>query len=110
LILSAKEFDKSINFVTNLKYNPDWIKLIQDSTDLDLQEIVRENQPSEIKKKEFSTMQWLIKESVERSGKIPDVIWDKGAMGKEPIIRLFAKTSKEMIEKLIKIVRVIDNE
>jgi len=110
LILSAKEFDKSINFVTNLKYNPDWIKIIQDSTDLDLQEIVRENQPSEIKKKEFSTMQWLIKESIERSGKIPDVIWDKGAMGKEPIIRLFAKTSKDMIEKLIKIVRVINNE
>jgi len=110
LILSAKEFDKSINFVTNLKYNPDWIKLIQDSTDLDLQEIVRKNKQSKKKKKEFSTMQWLIKESVERSGKIPDVIWDKGAMGKEPIIRLFAKTSKEMIEKLIKIVRVIDNE
>ncbi len=104
LILSAKEFDKSINFVTNLKYNPDWIKKIQDSTDLDLQEIVRENQPSEIKKKEFSTMQWLIKKSVERSGKIPDVIWDKGAMGKEPIIRLFGKNSKNMIEKLEKII------
>ena len=110
LILSAKEFDKSINFVTNLKYNPDWIKVIQDNTDLDLQEIIRENQPSEIKKKEFSTMQWLIKESVERSGKIPDIIWDKGAMGKEPIIRLFGKNSKNMIEKLEKIITAIQKQ
>ena len=110
LILSAKEYDKSINFVTNLKYNPDWIKAIQDNTDLDLQEIIRENQPLEIKKKEFSTMQWLIKESVERSGKIPDIIWDKGAMGKEPIIRLFGKNSKNMIEKLEKIITAIEKQ
>ncbi len=108
LILSAKEFDKSINFVTNLKYNPDWIKAILDSTDLNLQEIIREDQPSEIKRKEFSTMQWLIKESVERNGRMPDVIWDKGAMGKEPIIRLFGKNSKDMIEKLEKIITAIE--
>ena len=110
LILSAREFDKSTNFVTNLKYNPDWIKIIQDNTDLDLHEIIRENQPSEIKKKEFSTMQWLIKESVERSGRIPDIIWDKGAMGKEPIIRLFGKNSKNMIEKLEKIITAIEKQ
>lgn len=110
LILSAKEFDKSINFVTNLKYNPDWIKSIQDNTDLDLLEIIRGNQPREIEKKEFSTMQWLIKESVERSGKIPDIIWDKGAVGKEPIIRLFGKNSKNMIEKLEKIITAIEKQ
>ena len=108
LILSAKKFDKSINFVTNLKYNQDWIKSIQECTDLDMHEIIREKQPSEIKKKEFSTMQWLIKESIERSGKIPDIIWDKGAMGKEPIIRLFGKNSKSMIEKLEKIIIAIE--
>ncbi len=55
-------------------------------------------------------MQWLIKESVERSGKIPDIIWDKGATGKEPIIRLFGKNSKNMIEKLEKIIRVIEKQ
>ena len=110
LILSAKKFDKSINFAMNLKFNPDWIMAIQNNTDLNLQEITRENQPREIKQKEFSTMQWLIKESVERSGKIPDIIWDKGASGKEPIIRLFGKNSKNMIEKLEKIIRTIEKQ
>ena len=42
--------------------------------------------------KEFSTMQWIIKESLDKNGKIPDVIWDKGSIGKEPMIRLFGKT------------------
>jgi len=107
LILSAKKFDNSINYVINLKYNPNWIDLIQQNTDLELQEIIREDQPEEIKKQEFSTMQWLIKESIASKGKIPDIIWDKGAMGKEPIIRLFSKNSKNMIEKLKKIIEII---
>jgi len=107
LILSAKEFDNSINYVINLKYNPNWIDLIQQNTDLELQEIIRDDQPEKIKKQEFSTMQWLIKESITSKGKIPDIIWDKGAMGKEPIIRLFSKNSKDMVEKLKKIIEII---
>ncbi len=52
-------------------------------------------------------MQWLIKECVDKTGKVPDIIWDKGAIGKEPMIRLFAKTSAEMIDKLKKIIEII---
>jgi len=110
LILSAKEFDNSINYVINLKYNPNWIDLIQQNTDLELQEIIREDQPEKIKNQEFSTMQWLIKESMANKGKIPDIIWDKGAIGKEPIIRLFGKDSKDMVKKLQKIVNIINNK
>ncbi len=109
LILSAKEYDNSINFVMNLKYKSDWISAIQENTDLKLKEIVRKDQPDEIKTKEFSTMQWLIKESIEKLGKIPDIIWDKGSLGKEPMMRLFAKNSKKMIKKLRKIIGAINN-
>ena len=107
LILSAKEFDNSVNFVINLKFEQEWIQLISSHTDLKLQEIIREEQPDELKKKEFSSMQWLIKNSFEKYGTIPDIIWDTGSIGKEPIIRLFGRDSKEMIEKLRKIVSVI---
>ena len=107
LILSAKEFDNTINFVINLKFEQEWIQLISSRTDLKLQEIIREEQPDEVKKKEFSTMQWLIKNSSEKYGTIPDIIWDSGSIGKEPIIRLFGRDSKEMIEKLRKIISVI---
>ncbi len=107
LVLTAKQYDNSINFVINLKYSPSLINTIQEKTDLKLKEILREKQPEEIKNKEFSTMQWLIKECVDNTGHIPDIIWDKGAMGKEPMIRLFAKNSTEMIDKLRKITRLI---
>jgi hydroxymethylpyrimidine/phosphomethylpyrimidine kinase len=107
LLLTAKEYDNSINFVMNLKYNPKWITLIKENTELELEEITREEQPEIIKEKEFSTMQWLIKKSYSKIGKIPDIIWDKGSIGKEPMMRLFGRSSKDMISKLTKIIALV---
>ena len=103
LLLAAKKYDSAINFVMNLKYTPDLIERLKKDTNMELFEFKRDSQPFDIEKKEDSTMQWLIKESIKASGKIPDIIWDTGAIGKEPMIRLFANNYKEMINKLIDI-------
>ncbi len=110
LILEVKKFDKSINYVINLKYRPELVKTLQKETDLELKEILREKEPESLKKKEFSTMQWLIKESINENGKIPDIIWDKGSIGKEPMIRLFGKNSTDIIEKIEKIINIIKDD
>ncbi len=107
LILEAKKIDKSVNYVINLKYTPELIKTLQKETNLELIEILRENEPEKLKKKEFSTMQWLIKESINGNGKIPDIIWDKGSIGKEPMIRLFGRDSVDIIKKLEKIIKIL---
>jgi hydroxymethylpyrimidine kinase/phosphomethylpyrimidine kinase len=107
LLLSAKKYDNSINFVINLRYKEKYIKELENNTDLIAYEFFRETQPDNIRLKEHTTMQWLIKESIEKIGKIPDIIWDKGAIGKEPIIRVFAKNSKDMISKLEKIINSV---
>ena len=105
LVLTAKKFDKSVNFVMNLKYIPRVINSLQTKSSLDLIEFERETQPVNIEKKEDSTMQWLIRESFEKYKKIPDIIWDKGAIGKEPMMRLFAKTSENVVKKLKEIMK-----
>ncbi|UCC21097.1 MAG: hypothetical protein JSV62_07425 [Promethearchaeota archaeon] len=110
LILTAKEFDNSINFVINLKYIPELIEKIKQNSNLELKEINREGQPENVKEKEYSTMQWLINESVKKMGKIPDIIWDKGAIGKEPMMRLFGKNSNDIIRKLEQIINLIKNK
>jgi hydroxymethylpyrimidine/phosphomethylpyrimidine kinase len=110
LILTAKEFDNSINFVINLKYIPELIESIKKNSKLELQEIVREEQPESVKEKEYSTMQWLINESVKKKGKIPDIIWDKGAIGKEPMMRLFGKNSNDIIKKLEQIIKLVKQD
>jgi len=107
LVLTAKKFDNSINFVMNLKYIPRVIDSLQTNSSLDLIEFERETQPVNVEKKEDSTMQWLIRRSFEKYKKIPDIIWDKGAIGKEPMMRLFAKTSENVIKKLKEIMEHI---
>ena len=109
LILSVKEFDNSFNFVTNLRYKETYIRRIREKTNLTTFEFLRESQPDSIKHEERYTMRWLIEESKNSIGGIPDIIWDKGSIGKEPMIRLFSKTSEDMIQKLKEIIRVIDN-
>ena len=106
LILEAKKFDNSINIVVNLKYNPEWVKRIESKTDLKLKEIIREDQPKNTILQEESTMQWLIKRSIEEIGVIPDIIWDKGSIGKEPMLRLFGRNSKDIKAKLEKIIQL----
>lgn len=107
LILTAKEFDNSINFVMNLKYKKEYIVKIKKHTDLAVYEFQRITQPDGVKKKEHSTMQWLIKKCIEEEGNIPDIIWDSGSIGKEPMIRLFGKSADNIIEKLHKIINAL---
>lgn len=107
LLLMAKESDDSINYVMNLKYDLDLLTLIQEQTSIELHEIKRESQPDYIKSKDFSTMQWIIKEGVKKTGRVPDIIWDKGSQGKEPMMRLFGKNSEDMILKLTKIINLL---
>jgi len=107
LILSVKKFDNKVNIVMNLKYIPELIDRIKFNSELEIREIIRAQQPEDVKEKEHSTMQWLIKETFEKSGRIPDIIWDKGAKGKEPMIRLFGTISKDIIQKLDKILELI---
>jgi len=108
LILEAKKFDPSVNFVVNLKYKFEWINAIKNSTNLELKEIVREDQPENVKLHEKSTMQWLIQRSIKEIGRIPDIIWDRGSIGKEPMIRLFGKNSEDIILKLKQIIKSIN--
>lgn len=107
LLLTVKNFNKNINVVINLRYLEEVIEKLKTNSSLFLIEIDRTKEPENLKKEEHSTMQWLIKQVVDKNGTIPDIIWDKGAIGKEPMIRLFAENADQMINKLRTIVKLI---
>jgi hydroxymethylpyrimidine/phosphomethylpyrimidine kinase len=43
-------------------------------------------------------MEWGTSYALQRV--IPDVIWDRGGIGKEPMIRILGKNPAEVVEKL----------
>lgn len=108
LVLTAKKFDNSYNIVINMKYVPELLKSLQDDSTMEIVEFDRTSQPKKVKLKEKSTMQWAVESIFNENKIVPDIIWDKGAIGKEPIMRVFARNAEEMISKIKTIIKYLD--
>ena len=45
-------------------------------------------------------MTWGVTYAIERFGRVPDVVFDRGGVGKEPMIRLLGETPADVVDKL----------
>jgi hydroxymethylpyrimidine/phosphomethylpyrimidine kinase len=64
----------------------------------------RADEPIQIKKQEGSSLEWGTQE-VLKEGKIPDIIFDRGDVGKEPMVRVIGKNPDEVVRKVLKVKR-----
>ena len=53
-------------------------------------------------------MEWGTKHAITLLGRLPDVIYDTGSIGKEPMIRILGKNPEEVLLKIRKLVEHID--
>lgn len=95
IILTAMRFNKNMRSAMNIKYTPELVEKIKE-TGLTVYSFSREEEPKDVE----STMEWGTTFVVQKHGKVPDGIWDKGTVGKEPMIRLLGKNPEELIKKL----------
>ncbi len=100
MILAMMEHDKEKRSAINVKYS---LQIIEACKELGMRisSFEREKEPTDVK-----TMDWGVREaSVEFS---PDVIFDLGAVGKEPMIRIFGNTAVEVAGKVKRIVESLE--
>ncbi|HID25209.1 MAG TPA: bifunctional hydroxymethylpyrimidine kinase/phosphomethylpyrimidine kinase [Thermoplasmata archaeon] len=95
IILTTMKFNKNMRSAMNIKYTPELMEKIKE-TGLTVCSFSREEEPEEVE----STMKWGTTFVIRKHGEVPDVIWDKGSVGKEPMIRLLGKTPEDLIKKL----------
>ncbi len=95
IILAAINHDKNIRSVINLKYS--W-KIVDTckKNNLKIGFFNRAEEPKTVE----STMEWGTKEVIQKHGFVPDIIYDIGSVGKEPMIRLLGKNPDNVIKKL----------
>ena len=62
----------------------------------------RKDEPSDV-----STMEWGVARAIKGAGRVPDVIYDTGGVGKEAMIRLLGKDAMEVAGKAIEIARAM---
>lgn len=92
LILRMMEQDKERRSAMNVKYTPE-ILLACKEAGLQIASFERAKEPADVK-----TMDWGVREA--SSEFVPDVIFDLGAIGKEPMVRIFGNTAVEVAGKV----------
>lgn len=98
IVLTAMRFDPSMRAAMNIKFEEDWIPLLEASP-LDVASFSRKDEPTEVKEKEGSTLEWGVNQVCSRLGRVPDIIYDRGDAGKEPMIRVLGRDALSVVEK-----------
>jgi predicted fused transcriptional regulator/phosphomethylpyrimidine kinase len=86
----------------NIRYSPAIIKACE-KLDFRMASFDRKMEPENIKEKEGSTLEWGTREAIKMLDHIPDCVYDKGEIGKEPMIRVLGKEPMDVVEKVWKI-------
>ena len=96
LSISSREPDKRC--ALNIKYSEENLDACKKAK-LSVSSFDRRYEP-----KGVSSMTWGVYKAIEGIGSVPDVIFDRGGVGKEPMIRLVGQDPEDVLSKLKRII------
>lgn len=106
-LLEVQKIDPTIRAVINFKYTPEllkWLESYSKRENLTVVRVDRAAEPSEVRAIDGASMPWKIGKAVELArNRVPDLMCETEALGKEPLFKLFGKTATDVATKLIKI-------
>jgi hydroxymethylpyrimidine/phosphomethylpyrimidine kinase len=94
IILTAMKYDLEFRSAMNIKYTPEIVKMCS-TLNFTVGSFERIDEPQE-----SSTMEWGTDFAIKEIGTVPDIVYDTGGVGKEPMIRILGKNPKDVIDKL----------
>lgn len=100
IILTVMDRDKDFRSAMNIKYKPDIIERCKE-VGFSTGSFDRLNEPGDT-----SSMEWGTKTVIDDLGYVPDIIFDNGGIGKEPMIRILGKNPEDVLIKLEQIIKV----
>lgn len=106
VIMAASRHDARTRSAMNIRYNPEILAACREAG-LTESRFDRAEEPKSIKEQEGSTLEWGTSKALEGKEYTPDIIYDLGENGKEPVIRVLGQTPMEVVEKVIKIGRLV---
>jgi hydroxymethylpyrimidine/phosphomethylpyrimidine kinase len=100
IILTAMSVNPRYRAAMNIRFGPD---VLQKCRQLQwrIARFDRRKEPDPVKQREGASLEWGIGSVLRRSSAIPDIIYDLGDFGKEPMIRVLGKTPEEVVNKVL---------
>lgn len=102
IILAAMKFDNAVRSAMNLRLSRPILDICED-LGLTVASFDRKDEPPGSK-----TMSWGTEKAIRDAGFVPDVIWDSGGPGKEPMIRLLGTSATLVANSAIRIAKLAD--
>lgn len=99
VVLAAMRHDGSMRSALNLRFSEDHLQAVE-KAGLTLGSFDRRDEPEGATR----TMEWGTEHAIEALGSVPDAVYDRGGAGKEPMIRLLARTPEEALSKLREVI------
>ncbi|MCX8207583.1 MAG: bifunctional hydroxymethylpyrimidine kinase/phosphomethylpyrimidine kinase [Methanothrix sp.] len=101
IVLAAMRFDPGIRAAMNIRLGEDVLSEAS-RMGLSISSFDRCDEPPG-----ESTMSWGTARAIERLGAVPDIIWDSGGMGKEPMIRILGRDAVSVATVAIMLSRAV---
>ena len=101
IVLAALGCDTTMRSATNIRYSQRTLDLCK-AIGFTIGSFDRKDEPRDAP----STMEWGTKHAIMTLGAVPDVIYDTGSVGKEPMIRILGKDPENVLSKIRKLVNV----
>ncbi|MCG7852034.1 MAG: bifunctional hydroxymethylpyrimidine kinase/phosphomethylpyrimidine kinase, partial [Methanosarcinaceae archaeon] len=90
IILAAMQFDACVRAAVNVRYSKKVLRIIGEMG-LTISSFDRAEEPAKT-----STMDWGVTHAIKIYGSVPDVIYDEGGVGKEPMVRILGKSATDV--------------
>ncbi|MDD5452593.1 MAG: bifunctional hydroxymethylpyrimidine kinase/phosphomethylpyrimidine kinase [Desulfovibrionales bacterium] len=103
IILAVMRHDPAYRSAMNIRFGEDIIKKCR-QLKWCVASFDRQKEPPDVKYKEGASLRWGIDIALEDAKKIPDIIYDCGDVGKEPMVRILGRDPEEVVSKLLMLV------
>lgn len=102
VVLEVMAHEPSVRSAMNIRFSEEVLKGAQ-KAGLQIASFNRQEEPEEVRKREGATLPWGVRQALKDSTGVPDIIFDEGGWGKEPMVRVIGKDPAEVVEKVLKI-------
>ncbi|UCG80663.1 MAG: bifunctional hydroxymethylpyrimidine kinase/phosphomethylpyrimidine kinase [Desulfobacterales bacterium] len=102
IILTTMRYDPAFRSAMNIRYSDALIRQCQ-ALGWKVCSFDRRDEPQSIKEQEGSSLEWGTETVLSQETEIPDIIFDRGDVGKEPMIRVLGRNPKEVVDKVLRL-------
>ncbi|MCK4474867.1 bifunctional hydroxymethylpyrimidine kinase/phosphomethylpyrimidine kinase, partial [Candidatus Bathyarchaeota archaeon] len=105
-ILEIIKCDEGKMAAINMKFSDDILETLE-NWGLTISFYDRRREPEKVKRVDGMTVPWGVNAAIKKVGKVPDVIYHRGDVGKEPIIVIFGLEAYDLAKLAVKLAREI---